>query len=380
MKSQNINYMPKLDHLRFFAALLVTVYHYYHFQSWGYVGEKVAKQLAKNSSSIGSAVIIEGHTGVALFLVLSGFIFTAISFGREINYRSFLMNRVLRIMPVYVLVIFIAAGFSHASLSQLISSLLFLPSAGVNYEPMTPHLWTIGLEFQFYLLFPFLVGFLHKYGLRYGLGLILLFTLIRASTWCFHSAGSIMGTAYYTLLGRLDQFLLGMMAGAIYSGRSRVHLPKWLGNPLCLLGAIILTIAVLNVFHRLGGYTNLGTKNGLWIFWTTLEGGCWALVILCYLMTPFDWPPMVSRSLAFLGTLSYSMYVCHWEFVHEVHYYNWLPQLSTSLTGNALLSVLLIVLPVLTAFTWLVFLLIERPFFELRKSYLIKRHPHSPTK
>ncbi len=372
MKSRNINYMPKLDHLRFFAALLVMVYHYYHFQSWGYVGETAAGQLSKNSRSIGSAVIIEGHTGVALFLVLSGFIFTAISFGREIDYRGFIMNRVLRIMPVYVLVIIIASQISHASLSQLISSLLFLPSPGVSYEPMTPHLWTIGLEFQFYLLFPFLVGFLHKYGLRYAFGLILLLTLIRTGIWCLclHGDWSIKGTAYYTLLGRLDQFMLGMVAGAVYSGRSQVRAPKWLSNPLCLLGSVILTFATLNVFHRLGGYMHLADKDALWIFWPTVEGLCWSLVILCYLMTPLDWPPVMSRSLAFLGTLSYSMYVCHWEFVHEVHYYKWLPQFSHSLTTNALLSVVLLVLPMLTAFTWLVFMVIERPFFDLRKSYL----------
>ena len=54
MKSQNINYVPKLDHLRFFAALLVTIYHYYYFQS-GFYTE--FKDPAVISTKVGSALI-----------------------------------------------------------------------------------------------------------------------------------------------------------------------------------------------------------------------------------------------------------------------------------------------------------------------------------
>lgn len=56
-------------------------------------------------------MIKEGYGGVSLFMVLSGFILTTICFGKEIDYRSFVFNRFLRIYPLYILFVF-AAVFS----------------------------------------------------------------------------------------------------------------------------------------------------------------------------------------------------------------------------------------------------------------------------
>jgi peptidoglycan/LPS O-acetylase OafA/YrhL len=369
MKSQNINYVPKLDHLRFFAALLVMVYHFYYFQSGFYTNFKDPAIISKN---IGSSIILEGHTGVALFLVLSGFIFSAIGFGRDIDYGRFIQNRLLRIMPLYALFVLIAAWLSAAPLSKIAASLLFLPplAPGVRHDLIVPHLWTISVEFQFYLLFPFLVSFLARYGLKYALALISLVVALRCMVWLGpKDMAGIQGVSS-TLLGRLDQFTIGMVAGAIYSGRSAFKRVEWLRNPLCLIFSCVLAVAVIYGFHRMGGRTHLGARSWVWVVWPTFEALGWASVVLTYTMCRFDWPSFISRGLAHLGTLSYSMYVSHWLFVNDMPLHNWIPQLSRSMTTHAAFACCLFVMPAVAAFSWLLYYVIERPFFELRKPYL----------
>ena len=91
MKSKNITYMPAIDHLRAFAAVLIIFYHgfnniYYkqlyskpfEFDHWVYTNNPL------------KSLLIEGHTAVALFMVLSGFIFTYGAIGHKINYINFI--------------------------------------------------------------------------------------------------------------------------------------------------------------------------------------------------------------------------------------------------------------------------------------------------
>jgi len=84
MLSYNTEYYPRLDHLRFFAAMIVVIGH---------------------SLSLPFNI---GHSGVTLFFVLSGFIFTLITNGGEkkIDYKKFIYNRILRIYPLFIFLSF----------------------------------------------------------------------------------------------------------------------------------------------------------------------------------------------------------------------------------------------------------------------------------
>ena len=381
MTSKNIPYIRKLDHLRFFAAWLVGVYHYYHFQSPAYNGFKDPRVLTTKPFS---AFIIEGHTGVALFLVLSGFIFAAICYRREVSYPGIVMNRVLRIIPLYGFAVFMAALLGGATLAQFFGS-LFLPYPGidaVSYIPITPHLWTIRLEFQFYLIFPFLILFAAKYGLRYMLGLILLMLTVRAMIWISPEQEKLKGAMYGTLVGRLDQFAIGMLAGCLYSGRADFSLPRWLGWKFLPLLAWLVPFYVVYLYHRLGGNSHL-PKDEMWflVVYPVLEGAAWAFFTLAYVMNPWDWPERISKALGWLGALSFSLYINHWLFAHDLTWRRlempWgrmsLPQFSESMTTNALLSFTFVALPLLVLFSAITYYVIEKPFFELRRSYLKKK-------
>jgi peptidoglycan/LPS O-acetylase OafA/YrhL len=299
------------------------------------------------------------------------------------------MTRVLRIFPLYGFAICVAALLGGATLAQFFGS-LFLPYSGsdaVSYIPITPHLWTIRLEFQFYLIFPFLILFAAKYGLRYVFGLLLLMLTVRAAIWISPEHDKLKNIVYGTLVGRLDQFAIGMLAGCLYSGRADFSLPKWLGWKFLPLVAWLVPFYVVYLYHRLGGNNHLPAGNWFWLIYPDLEALAWVFFTLAYVMNPWDWPERVSKTLGWLGALSFSLYVNHWLFVHDLTWRRlempWgrmaLPQFSESMTTNALLSFTFVALPLLVAFSAITYYVIEKPFFEMRRSYL-KKKPQVETK
>jgi peptidoglycan/LPS O-acetylase OafA/YrhL len=110
-----------------------------------------------------------GLIGVDIFFVISGFLITTLLLKEKIvtgniSLKKFYIRRALRILPVVVLflaVLFCLKNIFHLPISNLsfIASLLFIknlpiPNCG---DWWTGHFWSLGIEEQFYLLFPFLL-------------------------------------------------------------------------------------------------------------------------------------------------------------------------------------------------------------------------------
>ncbi|QLS14132.1 acyltransferase [Citrobacter freundii] len=103
MKSLNSQYISRLDHIRFFAAFLVVYTHTYSASGGlNYAGTR----------NLLERFMLSGNTGVSLFLVLSGFIFTVISNcgKKEINYSTFIVNRIKRVFPLMIFVTILSMG------------------------------------------------------------------------------------------------------------------------------------------------------------------------------------------------------------------------------------------------------------------------------
>jgi peptidoglycan/LPS O-acetylase OafA/YrhL len=86
-------------------------------------------------------------------MILSGFILTRILLGKQIDYRSFVYNRVLRIYPLYPVMLFVAA-FSGGRHIDPKSYIALVSPVGNVVLPKFPHIWTIAVEFQFYFDLP----------------------------------------------------------------------------------------------------------------------------------------------------------------------------------------------------------------------------------
>lgn len=378
MKSKNIDYLEKVDHLRFFAALLILVFHSVvtHFL-WKPLGTDELK-----ASPIFN-VFLEGHTAVGLFMTLSGFLFAVICKGKEIDILGFYRNRFLRIYPLFTLLIVLACYMDQHrnGLTNLLTSLCFLQNTenSVYCKWFTEVFWTIAVEFQFYLLFPFILSFFRKYNYKYLFGLITLALLARLAV--FTATGSVKLLSYVTIFGRIDEFIIGMMFGLCFD-----QIKKTLAHPLCLVLSFIPLWLAASHFHRFGGL-NLSANSNVWIYWPTIEGAAWGLVIAAYVASRFRLPQPLSSWCAFAGTLSFSMYMTHYFFLRTSSWFYltiltpeqqapWLLPVLQNLRIHPFTAGLVfgfgIVLPLTFLTSILTYFLIEKPFLELRSTYTRK--------
>lgn len=352
MISKNTAYLSRLDHLRFFAALLVAVYHFHRY---------LMPDLSLNPILM---FIREGETGVSLFMVLSGFILTRIAYGKEIDYRSFVYNRLLRIYPLYLTAVLVIAysGNRNTDFLSLLQMLTPFANAGaILGASKFPHIWTIAVEFQFYLAFPFLVAALKKQHTSYIFGLVAMAVLIRVIL--FINDGTVQDAAYSTIIGRFDQFVIGMGAALLYAAR-----PRLLASPLALTGAVVGVYAWFYVFTAWthGGYygTNAGSSIA-WVFSPAIEAAVWAALMLAYLEQSWKMPSLADKTLAYLGSTSFSMYIWHYPIILLFRKH---PEVS--ITGIWYIDFILMVLPTILIISSLSFHVIEKPFFAFRTPYL----------
>ena len=219
MESKNIKYLPELDHIRAYAALLIVFYHSAHLISYRLIHN--APFTFDNWLSAGSplsAMIIEGHTAVALFIVLSGFILTVGNIGKKIYYTKFIKNRLLRTYPLFILLLFVGMS-SFPDQSNLLSFIDWVVPIKTNYfvnnfGAFSGMFWTIIIMWQFYLLFPFLLSFINKNGVTWLAGIILVFFIMRL--FALLQDGDVRYLSYSSIIGRMDQFVIGMAIGIYY--------------------------------------------------------------------------------------------------------------------------------------------------------------------
>ena len=222
--------------------------------------------------------------------------------------------------------------------------------------------WAIAVEFQFYLIFPFIIRFVRTYGIRYILGLLLLIWIYRLLATIGTTPMKVL--SYLTVLGRMDHFLIGMLIGAFYLRR-----PSWALRLRFVLPVAAFTIfAIIRWFHKSGGYP--GVSPTIWFVWPTIEAVGWAFFSLSYLAAVAWLPNLVSRVFAYVGELSFSIYLTHFLIIRFMCQQRWFVKLSADLTLSAMLNTLLFVVPTTLAVSSLTYFLIERPFLQMRKAYL----------
>jgi peptidoglycan/LPS O-acetylase OafA/YrhL len=138
------------------------------------------------------------------------------------------------------------------------------------------------VEAQFYILFPFLLLFAQRYGVKYLLGLIFLFVGTRLLVY-IHT-GQVRDLAYLTIFGRMDQFLLGMLTGIVVASGKPAD--RAVALILGLLGMLSL-LAFYSWFNINGGWAEIGDRYPwVWVIIPGIEACCFATLIIGYLAMP----------------------------------------------------------------------------------------------
>ena len=352
-----------IDGLRGLAMLMVLLYHCWLFGGAWAVGVTLGKH------ELNFAQILSfGHIGVNLFLVLSGFClywpFVKAGKRREPTLWEFAQKRCRRILPPYYVTLLIFGGLAmipawqHHSLPEMGYVVRWLMFHAVMLHNLRPEyvsnlngsLWSLGLEFQLYILFPVLVEAYRRFNAR-GVLLVVLafctayrFFLVRGNYLPDDSAGYVLA---YSVFGRCFEFALGMFAAALVS---RWHTEQ--KSPLCwtdgLLPLILVPAAILDGRHG---------------HFQTLTDAMWGLVFAALLLAGsrpggLAHRALSGRALVSLGIFSYSVYLIHLPLVMALGDYS-IAHFSN--TGQVLFA-LLLVAPLMIALGYVFFLLFERPF------------------
>jgi peptidoglycan/LPS O-acetylase OafA/YrhL len=366
VRSDNRAYMPAVDHLRFLAATLVVVFHGAHMLRHGITPDDAEPPWIYTTNPL-ETFITEGHTGVALFLVLSGFILTTGSLGRQIQYGAFMRNRLLRVMPLYLILLIIAmvVAWRDFSLIGALQTTLGFARApgGFHTGPFAQVLWTIGVELQFYLVFPLFLRLLNTRGPRPLMLFILCMAVLRVLSALTAPGGlDYNQLTYFSIVGRIDQFLIGMLAAYFFPQIRRIVGKVWVTAV-----AVLVVGAALWVFNQLHGYTEPGLFRTVWV---DVEGLVWAGVLVSYVGTARFARGRLSALLAAGGERSYGLYLLHMPLIHLVASRHWQLDVPGGVVFDSVATALVLVLPGAIVLASLTYAAVEQPFLSLRSRYV----------
>lgn len=339
------NYRPEIDSLRAISVIGVIIYHakIYFFGHIFFAG---------------------GYYGVDIFFVISGYLITSKIFNdmqnKNFSFTNFYLGRARRILPALFLTLLISFILSWFSLmptqfvdfaksvlfaSSFISNYFFYIS-GLEYGAVSGllkpilHTWSLGIEEQFYIIFPlfFFVVFrnLKKFILSVFITIFLvsfIFALILSSI------DPILN--FFLLPSRIWELLLGSI---IFFVKSKNHLEvsKNISNALTLIAIILIFFSFMFIYdsHPTPNLKTLIPLFGasLIIFFYKKEG----------LLNKF----FINKFAVGIGLISYSLYLFHYPifaFVRSL-------RLATSIYEFFVVAVVIFIFSILSYFC------IEKPF------------------
>jgi peptidoglycan/LPS O-acetylase OafA/YrhL len=274
---QRPDYRPDIDGLRAFAVLSVAGFH--ASPTW----------------------IKGGLVGVDIFFVISGFLITSLIMGglerEEFSFAEFYARRIRRIFPALVVVLL--AGYAAgrfllltdeykqlgkhmAGAAAFVANFVLWDESGyfdhaAETKPLL-HLWSLGIEEQFYLAWPLLLWL----GWKLRTNLLLLTLPIAAASFAFNIVTAVNdGVAdFYSPLTRFWELLIGALLAR--------HQARWPGASLA--GAALIVLALL---PTLGSALIIAGGKDAWLNRTVLS----------------------SRPMVWIGLISYPLYLWHWPLL-----------------------------------------------------------------
>jgi peptidoglycan/LPS O-acetylase OafA/YrhL len=349
MNSKNISYSEKLDHLRFLAAFAVLMFH---------------TEIQLPPVKTWFPLFHQGHAGVQLFMVISGLILAMIAYEKKLDIIKFYLNRILRIYPLFIVII--SFGYftnpnrpSNDGLTYLLSLLPISNLYRLNYGPFGGQLWSVAVELQFYIIFPFLILAINKYGERFLWYLLGFLILLRTLVYLYF--GTVHMMAFFTIFGALDAFIVGVLAGRFHIKRKFSLTIWWAAAAFLLVNGVLYYSFDCSFFHWDYCANSGESQSKRWIVWPTIEAFLFAFLVITYLKSRARMP--LSTYIASLGKWSYSIYVWHTMLLVLIIRYIADLGLHSYMVGAA------IALPAIVAVSFSSYHLIEKPFLDLRVKY-----------
>lgn len=299
--------MPALDCLRGVAILAVVVYHAFDGIAASYGTALPRWQYRLFHAAEG------GYLGVHLFFVLSGFLISGILLDTRNNrdyYRKFYLRRALRILPAFLLTCLVLVICRAIPWTFLFASIFFLANFALHHATSAYYtgFWSLSVEEQFYLFWPTLLRAVQRRQVfAVAATLVVLTPVLRFILAHF---GPPLGDIRYKPWAVLDFFAIGAVSAVLVrSARARLRLRTIAAGLLAFSAFLFASRFLLNRAGWLSPAVLDATDLCPWVF---LFGSA----VLFAFLTPRAAATIPGRALAFLGFISYGLYLCHALFLH----------------------------------------------------------------
>lgn len=292
-----IKYRSDIDGLRALAIISVLVFHMF------------------------PKLLPGGYVGVDIFFIISGYLIGSTIFNEyekgKFSFLNFYQRRLLRIIPLLLIVLFatfllgyfyllphefkslgrhIGAASVFGSNFQLLKERGYFDTAS-ELKPLL-HLWSLGIEEQFYLFLPILILFINKIWKRPIIVISLLASI--SLIYSYYLTINNLEAAFFRPESRFWELLIGVLLSRLEKIPSAI-LEKQ--KPyISILGMVLCLIAIFS-------YNNETPFPGFYALVPTLGA---ALLIYSGEKGLINNKIFKLSSLVFVGKISYSLYLWHW--------------------------------------------------------------------
>jgi peptidoglycan/LPS O-acetylase OafA/YrhL len=358
-------HLPALDGFRGIAILLVMLSHFLN------AGHVVTEE------TWWGRVLLGGFVGVDMFFVLSGFLITGILLDARVTtargFGVFYARRALRIFPLYyasLALVFLLRPAGPGSDSPW-WYWTFASNLGATWKGrwlVSPedfdlgHFWSLAVEEQFYLVWPFLVAALGRRHLAKAcLACLVIAPVIH---FALHFSGNPTGAYLFTGV-RLHTLAAGAWLALAFRDPARWELVRRFAKPVLLITATLSLAALM--FPRQ-------------ISLIPFSPFLWGSALVLSVSSPGPWQNVLStRPLLVLGRLSYGLYILHSlvdPWLKHVLHDRWILGLTGDRPLLALFLFLVAAFALSLAAAGLSWHLFEKPILSLKRYF---RYPRTST-
>ena len=275
------------------------------------------------------------YIGVVLFFVISGYLITEVLYERDDSYFKFIKRRYIKIFPPLIAVLtlsylafyyfygFINIKLIFNSLSSLFGlSNIYQIYSGMSYFERSGdlfpllHTWSLSIEIQFYVIFPFLIYLFKKMKLnvKFIAAIIIILSLISGSIMIYKEYMNYdISAIYYGTDTRIFSILIG---SAFYFLFKNKKLNPKRANILSYVFLGIIVVITLSV-----DYSSKSNYYGF-LYLISILGG---FITVTSLKTGFlDFKGPIAKPLSKLGEHSYVYYL--WQYpimIYSLEYFKW---------------------------------------------------------
>ena len=349
----------QLDGLRCFAVISVMIGHWIAWDTSSY--------FIKN---------IPWSHGVILFFVLSGYLISNILFSlkekieaKKMNLKKalgiFYIRRTLRIFPAYYFLIFYLYYINHGNTRQIFPWLLTYTSNFLQCQEGAvlgdfTHFWSLAIEEQFYIFWPFIIFLIPNKHLVKTILLFLIVSLVSRSL-CYLLTTNWMLTAYFT-----PNLFFPLCLGALlaYAARHDTWLNGFFGSRifLCVFVALYIAFYYFHKFIYKANFMNAVLDEYVFslacafIIYRASKNGFKGIVALA----------LSNTVVVYVGKISYGLYLYH-LFVIGLYWKYLNPRLDLhTYDKNSLWFVYFCIIFLLATVSYYV---LEKPFNSLKKYF-----------